>query len=865
MEYTGTIEKYIDALSDEIHYLKENGGKRYRVYNGRKLADERGDYIYIIECENEIHLSEGFPIRIHWQGEKYQGQIVAIEEFFIWFAVTKDLGDLIDKAVITCEPWNLLVALNKRLSECKLGMRSGLSHMLIEEGPEKYIPGNIYAIHKGQKNAKRHAQENPITVIWGPPGTGKTYTLSQIAINFMEQGKRVLIVSHSNVSVDGAINKILDLLENKVNGEFYICNGTVLRYGYVRDKKLSMHPTATSYNYTLNANPELKEEKEKLDDIFADIKEKKDEGINSKLREERQKLIAQIKSEEKKHISNAQIVATTASKIAVEKLFYEEQQFDTVIFDEASMSYVPQIIYASSLAKNHFICLGDFRQLAAIAQGKSKDALTKDIFSFLNINGSGNKLNYHPWMVMLNVQRRMHPKIAEFANLEVYDGLIDSSEMEGNYNIEQIGKLAPFASKLLTLVNLSKTYNVCGKTPDGSRFNIMSAAVTVLLAIEANRENDVSVGIITPYTAQARLIRALLKEHLDSSLKISCATVHQFQGSERDIILFDAVESYPGERAGVIMSNTDSKNDVRLINVALTRAKGKFISIANYDFWARQSSGRRGILLDLLKYQQNYGYEIADKKLQDHLSMNKKGSLRCYTEQTAIDPYMKDLEKAKHKVTLIMPEGKLNLTEFKVELNQLLKNGVSFMIKTEKSSIIPESLRDITHNSENAIYPITIIDDRLVWYGFPYWKGEFSVGNRIIPTQTEYLFRMSGVDVAELISSFIEEQVIAEKGSRQSIKTIEELKDNGLKTFIESEYNCADCGAPLTLKKTRKYHLRCTKCRHTEMITQRQVEIYLYKKRYTCPEHGSSVIAKKTRYGICAWCYHDHFIDLGKL
>ena len=49
--------------------------------------------------------------------------------------------------------------------------------------------------------------------VWGPPGTGKTYTMSQIAKTYVKQGKTVLIVSHSNVSVDGVVKKIVELLD----------------------------------------------------------------------------------------------------------------------------------------------------------------------------------------------------------------------------------------------------------------------------------------------------------------------------------------------------------------------------------------------------------------------------------------------------------------------------------------------------------------------------------------------------------------------------------------------------------------------------------------------------------------------------
>ena len=60
-------------------------------------------------------------------------------------------------------------------------------------------------------------------------------------------------------------------------------------------------------------------------------------------------------------------------------------------------------------------------------------------------------------------------------------------------------------------------------------------------AVNAQNNNIDDVGIITPYAAQVRLIRAMLRDYYAKDIpSIRCATVHQFQGSESDVIVFDA-------------------------------------------------------------------------------------------------------------------------------------------------------------------------------------------------------------------------------------------------------------------------------------------------------------------------------------
>ena len=58
-----------------------------------------------------------------------------------------------------------------------------------------------------------------------------------------------------------------------------------------------------------------------------------------------------MSSEEKEAVKKARFVATTVSKAVVDRVV-RDCEFDVVIFDEASMAYIPQIVFAASLAKN---------------------------------------------------------------------------------------------------------------------------------------------------------------------------------------------------------------------------------------------------------------------------------------------------------------------------------------------------------------------------------------------------------------------------------------------------------------------------------------------------------------------------------
>ena len=133
-------------------------------------------------------------------------------------------------------------------------------------------------LKKGQDAAIKDSLSKPISIIWGPPGTGKTHTLANIAIEHYLKGNKVLIVSHSNIAVDGAILKIFELLKARreqlfQNNKVIVRKGDLLRYGYARSKELNhlliLHHLTNNENF-----PELDRKKTELEEEKANLRKK---------------------------------------------------------------------------------------------------------------------------------------------------------------------------------------------------------------------------------------------------------------------------------------------------------------------------------------------------------------------------------------------------------------------------------------------------------------------------------------------------------------------------------------------------------------------------------------------------------------
>ena len=101
---------------------------------------------------------------------------------------------------------------------------------------------------------------NPITYVWGPPGTGKTYTLARVAANKYFKGKKVLVLAHSNQAVDVLMTEISSFVEKK--GRFR--EGDILRYGSQLSETITQHESLHMNQLLQKAASDLAEQKESL-------------------------------------------------------------------------------------------------------------------------------------------------------------------------------------------------------------------------------------------------------------------------------------------------------------------------------------------------------------------------------------------------------------------------------------------------------------------------------------------------------------------------------------------------------------------------------------------------------------------------
>ncbi|MBU8877369.1 AAA family ATPase [Bacillus sp. FJAT-29790] len=708
------IKEWQKALKAEIQHLKKDGSTRYRIINGRLLSKD-ASFTYFFDTSASFKVPVGSAVRIEWGKKKTDGRILSSEGKSVIIDIDENLGSALTEVFVLYDPWELLDQLFQRLEEMKGSKRKrGRIKRLMDPSMEAKHP--VEKIKSNVHELILRSKYNPVTYVWGPPGTGKTYTLARVAANKYIKGLRVLVLSHSNQAVDVLMAEISIFVE-KIG---HLQEGDLLRYGSQMGEAIQNRPYLTSNQLIQKHHASLAENKESLSEerrlIKQDLSRSFSKRDSDRLLEIEKKLasvLEKIRQKEIQFLKEAMVIGTTLAKAANDAAIYEKD-FDLVIVDEASMAYVPQAAFAVSLAKRAIIC-GDFKQLPPIATARHplvSEWLREDVFHQSGVSEWVNDGKLHPHLFLLKEQRRMHPDISAFTNKYIYHSLVGDYKNVLKSRTEISDKL-PFPNRASVLVDSSGAgeYGMTERFSK-SRMNLWQLFLSFQLIHESFTGGARSIGYVTPYRAQAFMMEQLLGELYEKELQeadIIAATVHRFQGSERDVMIFDPVDSSPLERAGMLLTGKDSE---RLLNVAITRTKGKFIHVCNY------------------KFVRNHVYQNKTwRKLADHQLMNKQivtpseigtwiknqHSRLQWMHARKLDTVKGDIHSAEKTIILSIPKGGTLTKEWIEAFN---KRGKEVNLTLLTVDHIP-GLRTDWVIPEPLSFPFIIIDRQFVWLGLP--------------------------------------------------------------------------------------------------------------------------------------------------
>lgn len=257
--------------------------------------------------------------------------------------------------------------------------------------------------------------------------------------------------------------------------------------------------------------------------------------------------------------------------------------YDYLIMDEASQVDVATGALALSCARN-VVIVGDTKQLPNVVTEVDK-AKAKAIFDSFKIHDGYQFTNSflqsildvipNVTQTLLKEHYRCHPKIINFCNQKFYRGeLIIMTEDKGEEDVLAVVKAAPGN-------HVRDRYSQ--RQIDVIKNEIIPKYVT----------DATETGIIAPYNNQ---VKALENEFKD----INAATVHKFQGKEKDTIIISTVDD----------EISDFADDPYLINVAVSRAKKKLMLVVTGNEQIKERN-----LTDLVSYIRYNNFEVTDSKI----------------------------------------------------------------------------------------------------------------------------------------------------------------------------------------------------------------------------------------------------------
>ncbi|WP_071394600.1 DEAD/DEAH box helicase [Bacillus tuaregi] len=708
------IRAWQKALQAEIIYLRKYGSNKFAVQNGR-LLNQKDNYTYYFEAMQPMVIPIGSIVRIEWGQTKTEGRVLSSEGHNMIVKVAKTLGDIVSEAIIWHDPWELLDQLMQRLEEVRKSKRKRRRVMRLMEPsmpakhPTEVIQSNVHELILRSKY-------NPITFVWGPPGTGKTYTLARVAANKYFKEKKVLVLAHSNQAVDVLMTEISSFVEKK--GRFK--EGDMIRYGSQLSVSVERQWTIHINQLIMKRQPKLAEEKMRLleerkilkKDLSSSFSHRDSEQL-LQIENKLASILEKIHQKELQFLKEADIIGTTLAKAAGDPAIYEKE-FDIVLVDEASMAYVPQVAFASSLGKRVIVC-GDFKQLPPIASSNHKlvkEWLKEDIFHKAGVTESVTYGSLHPHLFLLKEQRRMHPEISSFTNQYIYQSLVGDYKGVAELRQELVAK-HPFPDRASILLDTSGTGAYClTESSSRSRFNLWQLLLSFQLIHEAYQAGHRSIGYTAPYRAQAQLMKTLLTDLYETELMeadIAASTIHRFQGSERDVMIFDTVDSYPEGRAGMLLIGRENE---RLINVAITRTKGKLIHVSNRAFLQNKVYPSKTVykFLDhqLKQNQAVYPHEIGTWIKHQHPRLQ-------WMHAKKLLGVMRDIRYAKRSVVMAMASNQEPSEEWK----QALTKRSKAVKLTYISEYEPVGLSINQYLNKAAAFPFVLIDEQILWLGLP--------------------------------------------------------------------------------------------------------------------------------------------------
>ncbi|AVQ11822.1 AAA domain protein [Leptospira santarosai] len=506
-------------------------------------------------------------ILVSLHGEKIR---VAIEEVPEWIEDGKCFLDLLPDETSYREMFQALDQVAGATKGTRLYVNRELllgygspDPVVIRDGDRSRILGRINpSLNDSQKDAVLHCVlSEDVSIVHGPPGTGKTTTLTEIVCQLVKEGRKVL--------VSAPTHSACDLLVESISAKGI----SVLRLGHpARIGEAVLNSTLDYKLFHHSDGKLLNEYRKNVIEISRQAKKYK-RNFGEKERDERRNLFQEVKELKKtirsmekglidSLISSHPVIVSTP--VASARSVLEGKTFDFCVLDESSQALEPAS-WIPILKSDRVILAGDHKQLPPTLFS-DRNSLETTLFE-----KAAERLEFSNRVFLLDTQYRMKDEISSFSSVEFYSNRLKSGRPtpERTSNFPETFPFGNAFQWIDTAGTDSEEVSV-----DDSIINPFEADLEVRLCIllQENDWPEEEITILSPYRAQVRLLSEKLREA--GLFKVQVSTIDSFQGRENRCILLGFVRSNPEGRSGFLKES-------RRINVGMTRAKDLLLCIGD--------------------------------------------------------------------------------------------------------------------------------------------------------------------------------------------------------------------------------------------------------------------------------------------
>jgi hypothetical protein len=636
-------EQFLKAIELEIVAVRADLARRgadkpLQARDLRRVDRAPDGAEYSTKIQGGLPIAEETPFRADVDGHFVNGHVIQLNpetgELRMW--LEEDRGLEIDQALLQFDTTFLLERLADRLRQTpgyNYNIRLGLAVLRNDGTPGRAAWTSSERLNQSQEMAIQTALGSDVSYIWGPPGTGKTRTVAELVRALALDRRAVVIVAPTNVATDTVALATLNLGGAGVRKLHR--DGLIIRFGEtskeIRQKRLDLDhafeqtvrdqfpelviaidslwqrfiesdvPEVLAGKRRRGAEVAIEDPLQLRGRFYTTLRSCKRVAAGGKSADGLQEvlsaaeaLLSDVENAEHAALSRARLVFTTQTKLYLGGRL-EGLMWDDAVVDEASMASPPTVVLTATVARERLVVAGDFMQLPPVVlsqRAEPREWLGRDVFVLAGVDGP----DAIPSRCMLDEQYRMHPEISAVVSSVFYHGRLRDGESIRRTYPEYFGEHTPPPPANVLLVLDTTTANPSSEKPDaGSRRNSVHAALVADLIQAAANAGLSDLGVISPYVAQARLIRERVREVNPALLDVAeVATVHRFQGREKELVIFDTTDASPVPSG--FLNDRKNPTAARLINVAISRARRRLIVVATAPWLQRQLTQQASVM-----------------------------------------------------------------------------------------------------------------------------------------------------------------------------------------------------------------------------------------------------------------------------